>query len=292
MHSPFFFSYVDNFAFCCIVGLQSADSASSTGCHAPKDQFSSCDDLLQDGTLRAFMWILGLSALVGNGFVIGLRVFREKDIKGSQTQSRLITHLAVSDLLMGVYMLIIASADSFYRGVYAINADSWRGGAACQLAGFMSAFSSEVSVLIIMLISVDRLICVVFSHHRVIKLTNRNAMISLAVIWGLAFLISLIPALVFKGFYGRSSVCLGLPLTADRPPGWPFSFMMFVVLNCLCFLITACCYIAIFVKIHKTTGRIARMTTYKSKLQNTCVPELSSLIITLKFTNSTIPFAY
>ena len=181
-------------------------------------------------------------------------------------------------------MLIIASADSFYRGVYAINADSWRGGVACQLAGFMSAFSSEVSVLIIMLISVDRLICVVFSHHRV-KLTNRDVMISLAVIWGLAFLISLIPALAFKGFYGRSSVCLGLPLTADRPPGWLVSFMMFVVLNCLCFLITACCYIAIFVKIHKITGRIARMTTCKSKLQNTCVPELSSLIIMLNFTN-------
>ena len=239
--------------------VDSRSPKSTKGCHAPVDQFSSCKNLLGDNVLRIFMWILGGSALAGNLFVVGLRVFRKKVVTTTRIQSRMITNLAVSDLLMGVYMMIIAGADLYYRGNYALNADSWRASGLCKFAGFLSAFSSEVSVFMIMLISIDRLICIVFSHHSSINMTSKNSYILLAVFWVLALILALIPAFtVFGQFYGRSSVCLGLPLTTDRPPGWEYSISIFLGLNLVCFLITALCYIVIYFVVHRSALNVSK----------------------------------
>ena len=63
-----------------------------------------------------------------------------------QVHSFLITNLALGDLCMGLYLLIIAAVDVSYRGVYFIYDVQWRTSPLCQLAGFLSTFSSELSV--------------------------------------------------------------------------------------------------------------------------------------------------
>lgn len=47
---------------------------------------------------------------------------------------------------MGSYLLIIAGVDARYRGVYFIHDSTWRSSELCHLAGFISTFSSELSV--------------------------------------------------------------------------------------------------------------------------------------------------
>jgi hypothetical protein len=47
---------------------------------------------------------------------------------------------------MGSYLLIIAGVDARYRGVYFIHDSAWRSSELCHLAGFISTFSSELSV--------------------------------------------------------------------------------------------------------------------------------------------------
>ena len=243
-----------------MVNLPAVDDSSLIGCFAPVDLFSSCDDLLKDGALRAFIWILGLSALVGNVLVIALRVFRKEAVKANPIQSRMIFNLAFSDLMMGLYMLIIASADQHYRGDYAIHADDWRNSGTCQFAGFLSALSSEVSVFLITLLSFDRLVCVVLSHKPALKMSDMSSKVTLGIIWAVGLVISLIP-LAFDQFYGRSSVCLGLPLTTDRREGYGYSVAIFLVLNFLCFLVTAGCYIAIYMKFYKSNSKFSTNKT-------------------------------
>eukprot|EP00057_Strongylocentrotus_purpuratus_P001223 XP_001196821.2 PREDICTED: G-protein coupled receptor GRL101 [Strongylocentrotus purpuratus] len=252
--------YADSFAFCCMLDLNPADEFATTGCFAPINQFSSCDDLLKDNTLRVFMWILGISALAGNLCTIGLRVFRRKVVTSTRIQAKLITHLAVSDLLMGIYMLIIAIADQYYKGDYAIHEDTWRGSVVCRVAGFMSALSSEVSVFIVMLISIDRILCIVFAQHHHVQLSNKSSTVWLAVVWATALVLAIVPVFsleYFGQFYGRSSVCLGLPLSTDRPPGWEYSLALFLGLNLVCFIVTAFCYVAIFVTVHRSARNFA-----------------------------------
>ena len=244
-----------------MVGLDPAVSSESNGCHAPLDSFSSCHDLLKDIVLKIFIWILGISAVVGNMFVIVLRLFRRKAARTTPIQSLMITNLALSDLLMGCYLLIIAIADVYYRGDYAINAAEWRGSVVCRVAGYMSTLSSEVSVFLIMLISIDRLLCVVFLHHPQIHLSPKSTIAALVVIWGIGLIVAFPPAVTVnlygQLFFGRSSVCLGLPLTPERPPGWEYSISIFIVLNLVCFIVTAVCYIKIFVTVHQSRARVA-----------------------------------
>lgn len=60
--------------------------------------------------------------------------------------SFLIVNLGLGDLLMGVYLLIVAAVDVQYRGVYSAYELVWKNSFLCQFAGFINTFSSELSV--------------------------------------------------------------------------------------------------------------------------------------------------
>ena len=79
-----------------------------------------------------------------------------------QVHSFLITNLAIGDFFMGGYLLIIAVVDSYYRGVYIIYDRSWRNSDLCRFSGFISTFSSELSVFTLTVITLDRLVCIIF----------------------------------------------------------------------------------------------------------------------------------
>ncbi|XP_072034439.1 G-protein coupled receptor GRL101-like [Amphiura filiformis] len=165
--------------------------------------------------------------------------------------------------MMGIYMLIIASADTFYRGTYAFNAESWQTSGLCKFAGFLSVLSTEASVFFITIISIDRLFCIVFPLSHV-ALRPSSARIAAIFAWGLAFVFSILPLFpieYFKDelqFYGRSPVCLALPLTKYRPAGWEYSVALFLCLNLAAFVVVALCYITIFVTVKKSRKRSSK----------------------------------
>ena len=109
------------------------------------------------------MWILGLSACLGNMLVIVLRL-REKNKHSSKAvHSFLVFNLAVSDFMMGSYMLILSSVDVYYGDRYFEYSDAWRASNVCRFAGFLSLLASEGSVFFITVITIDRFLCIVFS---------------------------------------------------------------------------------------------------------------------------------
>lgn len=71
---------------------------------------------------------------------------------------------------MGCYLLVIASVDANFRGVYAIHAEDWKNSKLCNAAGFLSTFSSELSVFTLTVITLDRFLVSLF-----LKFTNSNA---------------------------------------------------------------------------------------------------------------------
>ena len=211
------------------------------------DQFSSCEDLIRVQVLRVFIWLLGLSALLGNAYVVFRRMQPSNSIRGDITrvQDIMVGHLAVADSLMGVYMLVIASADVYYRDRYAFFAEQWQTSLVCKFAGFLSVLSSEASVIFMTVISVDRCFSMVlpFSDFR---LRPKSAKVAAAVVWFSVAIISLLPLSVDSyfgdAFYGRSTVCLALPLTSERPAGWEYSVAIFIGVNLAAFIVMLICY--------------------------------------------------
>nr|XP_006819774.1 PREDICTED: G-protein coupled receptor GRL101-like [Saccoglossus kowalevskii] len=234
----------DEYRFCCLARFV-------PNCSPPPNEFSSCEDLMSNVVLGVSIWLLGTVAFVGNLLVI---CWRLRDKRDNKVHSFLITNLAVGDMCMGIYLLIIAVVDAYYRGEYIAHDNMWRRSTLCKAAGFLSAFSSELSVFTLTVITLDRLVCIVFPF-RFKRLQFHGACRVMAAVWLAVFFLSAIPLLgihYFGNYYGRSGVCLALHITPDKPKGWEYSVFVFLVLNLVNFLAIMLSYVAMFVVATRT----------------------------------------
>lgn len=157
--------------------------------------------------------------------------------------------------------------DVKWQGQYFKHDIKWRSGLGCQITGALSMLSSEVSVLILTMITLDRLICIVFPF-RFKRLTYRAAVFGCIGVWIFGTVISLVPISGVHyfygesgdvGFYSRSAVCLPLQLSAGREAGWEYSVAFFVGLNSISFIFILVAYISMFWTV-KRVSRAVRST--------------------------------
>lgn len=230
--------YTDSFLFCCI----RPSTLDVRNCFPQSDEFSSCADLMRNEVLRTFLWIVGIFAFFGNILSFIFRLMSERDTLKCG-YGILMTNLSLADMLMGVYLLIISCADTIYRGTYSWNAVAWRSSTICTFAGVLALVSVECSVLILTLITFDRLKSIKYLSG----FSSLFAIISCTAVWLTAILAAVVPILpseqlrVYFGesFYSVSGVCLTLPLTTKRMSGWGYSAGVLIVFNFLCFICIA-----------------------------------------------------
>ena len=220
---------MDEFKFCCIRPY----FLSEESCFPQKNAFSSCSDLMRNDILRSLIWIIGVFAILGNGASLLYRFLFDRE-RLKLGYGLFVSNLAVSDFLMGVYLMIIAIADMHYRGDYIKNAENWRNSGFCQFAGVLASLSSEASVVFIALITLDRILVVKFPFGD-FRITEIPALFMTVIAWVFSIILAIIPLLLtsyFKGqFYSKTGVCLALPLTSDKPPGWMYSVSIFIGFN-------------------------------------------------------------
>ncbi|KAH7952425.1 hypothetical protein HPB52_023274 [Rhipicephalus sanguineus] len=246
--------FSDSFKFCCLASPQ----VSFDYCLPPADEISSCEDLMSSPVQRSFLWVLGVVALLGNLFVIAWRL---KTKNSNPVSSTLILSLGCADLLMGVYLVVIASVDIYYRGRYIQNSDVWRASALCKLCGFLSTLSSESSIFTLVLITADRLICISFPFSMV-RFGLRRTYQLIAAAWATAAAIAALPIVIqpyFQGeFYARSGVCLALHITNQKPSGWEYSVAVFFCLNLLAFASIVAAYAYMYLSIRRSKTAVKR----------------------------------
>lgn len=137
----------------------------------------------------------------------------------------------------------------------------WRNSTWCNLAGVLSTVSSEASVFFLCLITIDRLLVIKFPFGRM-RLDKSKAIICASIVWIVALFLAILP-LVYESyfqnkFYTKSGVCIALPMTRDRPPGWIYSVAIFVGLNFVTFVLVAFGQWSIFMEIRKVGGGLDR----------------------------------
>lgn len=230
--------YTDTFKLCC-PQLHNVNTP-MYACSAPPDPFSSCDDLMSQPILRVLLWLFGCVAVVCNVMVIVYRMVCDRNIL-KMAYGHFVMHLSISDLFMGVYLLIVAVADAYFRGTYVWNEMEWRNSISCRVAGFLSTLSREVSTFFIFLITVDRFLVIKFPFG---QLKMRKSLIvgccSVAWIVGLGLsVIPLLPPFEYWSTYTSNGMCLGLPLINRRQPGWEFPTIVFVFVNFILFIMIA-----------------------------------------------------
>ena len=155
-------------------------------------------------TLQICIWILGIVAFIGNLFVVVWRITTDRQRVSS---SFFIINLAMSDALMGVYLLIIASVDRRYRGAYIVYSDNWRESDLCQAAGIPAMLFREASVYILTAITAERVMSIMFPL-KIGQMHMKSARVTALGGWILCFVISVLPITTIPyfghAFFGRT----------------------------------------------------------------------------------------
>ncbi|XP_053380122.1 uncharacterized protein LOC123556154 [Mercenaria mercenaria] len=267
------------YKFCCILPC----SVKESDCYPKRNEFSSCEDLMRHPVLQAVLWIVGIAALAGNlGSIIYRLGYDRARLKIGY--GIFVTNLATADFLMGVYLIIIAVVDSLYRDKYIFKDEQWRNSKLCVTAGILSTVSSEASVIFVCLITLDRLLVIKYPFGTV-KIGPKNAHIVCLISWIFAIALALVPIIFTdffqNSFYSRSGVCIALPLTRDKPPGWMYSVAIFVGLNFCTFILVGLGQCAIFIELRKATSTIKK--TQRSRKQDLKVARNLILVATTDF---------
>ncbi|KAI2656351.1 Relaxin receptor 2 [Labeo rohita] len=152
-------------------------------CKPNSDGLSSFEDLLANVVLRVSVWVMAFITCFGNLFVIGMRtVLRAEN---------------------NLHALCIK-----FRGEYNKNAKLWMDSMECRIIGFLAMLSSEVSVMLLTYLTMEKFLVIVFpfSHLRPSKC---QTFIVLTSIWLLGISIAAVPLLneeMFGNYYGHNGV--------------------------------------------------------------------------------------
>ena len=246
---------------CCVYFIQFPYSRVT--CDAPEDIFSSCSDLLSSVLLRVSLWLLCMTSLIGNTFVIIYRLVFEKRTSALGYHV-FVMSLSVSDLLMGVYLVIIGSADLSYRGQFLWQRWDWKSHPMCTLSGVVGLVSSEVSAFSILLIMLDRLIAIKFPLHRHLHFTPSSALMVVAFSWLAGLILSFVPLMPFFShwqFYQQNAICLPLPITNKVFPGQNYTRSIFLILNFIIFMLIALGQGVIYISVQNSSRISSTVST-------------------------------
>ncbi|CAI9614342.1 unnamed protein product [Staurois parvus] len=226
-------------------------------CKPNSDGISSFENMLANILLRVFVWVMACVTCFGNLFVICMRSFI---VTENCQHAMSIKSLCCADCLMGFYLFCLGAYDIKFQGEYNKHAQAWMESWECKVVGSLAMLSSEVSVLMLTYMTLEKYFCIVFpfSHHRAGRGQTLGALLA---IWGLGFFITVIPFFsyeTFGNFYGRNGVCFPLQSdSSERSGARGYSIAIFLGLNLLAFVTIVFSYSSMFYSIHKTGAKTA-----------------------------------
>ncbi|XP_061914379.1 lutropin-choriogonadotropic hormone receptor-like isoform X1 [Entelurus aequoreus] len=212
-------------------------------CTPQPDAFNPCEDLLGPN-LGRFTWTIAIFTVSGNISVLMHLLVTRRKLTISQF---LICNLALADLCMGFYLMLIAFKDCDSRLEYYNYATDWQMGPGCGVAGFLTMFSCELSVYTLTVIGVERCYTIVNALDLNKRLCMHHVATTMLAGWVFSLLVALLPLLGVSS-YSKVSICL--PMDIDT---WASQAYVVIVLslNVLAFLLVCCCYGCIYQNVCK-----------------------------------------
>jgi len=236
-------------------------------CSPHSDPMTPCEDLLGSWVLRILIWFVFIVTLFGNGVVLTVILASPKPARGFGPQVRdrkvpqfFVSQLAVADIGVGIYLGFLAVVDlkTFGKQEFYQLALPWQYGPGCLAAGFIAILSSELSVYILVVITLERLYVHLYGM-RYIKTQMCNAVIVILIGWAFAATCASLPLV---GYNNYTSVAICLPFDVTTTEGrYYIGFLMGI--NLVAFFLLSGCNIYIFCSVH---SRSSNTTASDAKL--------------------------
>ena len=188
------------------------DGADEMDCNNELDGslFSSESQMIKYLSLLILFWIMGIVVLTGNLYVIianSKKLLQNRHTKFHICYTIIIINMSSADLIMGVYLITIASYSAYYSGYYGEVDAMWRTSVSCSILGSLAVISSETTCFLMVLMTIFRLYTL---SNPLVSLTISiwTWSVLIAVIWLLSFLIAVLPIVPLFDFYFVDGVWL------------------------------------------------------------------------------------
>nr|XP_015102877.1 relaxin receptor 1 isoform X1 [Vicugna pacos] len=221
-------------------------------CKPNTDGISSLENLLASIIQRVFVWVVSAVTCFGNIFVICTRPYIRSE---NRLHAMSIISLCCADCLMGIYLFSIGAFDLKFRGEYNKHAQLWTESPHCQLLGSVAILSTEVSVLLLTFLTLEKYICIVYPF-RCLRPGKCRTITVLILIWIVGFIVAFVPLSnkeFFKNYYGTNGVCFPLHSEdAESIGAQIYSVAIFLGINLAAFIIIVFSYGSMFYSVHQS----------------------------------------
>ncbi|MFH4975643.1 hypothetical protein AB6A40_002352 [Gnathostoma spinigerum] len=216
------------------------DFFSSIKCSPTPDELNPCENVVGYQFLRWAIWFVWISAIIGNvGVWIVLATAWDRRMR---VHYFFMANLSAADLFTGIYLGMLAVEDARTSDEYYNHAVEWQTGIGCQVAGFISVFASEISILSMFFIAFEMR----YNTSNAFYGKRLKEKIAYGCMFGaylFAFFMAILP-IVGVSTYTRTSVCLPLSIEDSFDRGYLIFGLIF---NLLAFFGMAVSYIQIVV---------------------------------------------
>lgn len=183
--------------------------------------------------------MVAIVALVGNVIVFSVLILSRRALTVTKF---LLINLSFADLCLALYLLILVSASTHTQGSYYNFVKEWQYGGGCDLSGFIAIFSSQFSVLVLVVITVERYVAIVYAMHFHRRVQMIHARVSILVCWIIALILAILPLLGVNS-YREVAICLPFRTTTKADLGY-IGFLL--VMNVLLFVFVLISYIRMY----------------------------------------------
>ncbi|XP_078576758.1 G-protein coupled receptor GRL101-like [Branchiostoma floridae x Branchiostoma japonicum] len=242
----------NQYKLCCL-------SPHTNACFAGHDHISSCEHLIRSRGLDVTAWVLAVVSIVGNALTLIYYVTQ----KPTESSAFFCCNLAIADNLSGIYLIIISSANSYFKDRYYLEDERWRTHIACSLAGGLIVFSKMASLTIVVAI---------VSHMYVVSrlVTTRWKctcnVLMMALCWLFALLCTVLPMrfqLDQIKDKETSAACSPFVDIIKKHGRWRHWFVLLVAIPTIMVvasiaLLGLCCFVEAFYRTDKTKNNIKR----------------------------------
>lgn len=208
-------------------------------CTPEADAFNPCEDIAGFSFLRVAIWFISILAIVGNLTVLLVSFTSRNKL---MVPRFLICHLALADLCIGIYLLMIAVVDLRTHGHYSHYAIEWQTGPGCSVAGFLSVFGGELSVYTLSTITMERWHTITHALQIERRLGITQAATIMATGWLMCLGMGMLP-LVGVSSYAKVSMCL--PMDIETPLAQAF-IIVILLFNVGAFTVVCVCYVLLY----------------------------------------------
>ncbi|XP_078004025.1 relaxin receptor 2-like [Phascolarctos cinereus] len=251
--------YFDHFQYC-------SYAPHVRSCQPNTDGISSLENLLANLLLRVFVWVIACTTCLGNLFVVCMRSLI---VPENFQHAMAIKCLCCADFLMGIYLFFIGASDLRYAGEYNKHAQAWMASSQCQAVGCLAMLSSEVSVLLLTYMTLEKYIGIVFPFSRY-RAGRRQTLATLVAIWLVGFTIAVVPFWSrgpFGNYYGSNGVCFPLHFdTTESAMAQHYSTAIFLGVNLIAFITMVAAYSSMFHSVRVCRARSAEPGTFSREV--------------------------